>query len=466
MALWARGVFVVALLCCCVGIAGCSATETTTTTYLIDTGVTTTSDVPPTTTSTAEAVHLYRVEVDNKWGFIDDTGAVKIEPAFDAAYSGFSEGLAPVDPAGDDSLLFGYIDTSGAMVIEPRFPYADVFVEGLAVVGSQDQGEGGKWGAIDRTGALVVPMGYDLPPYFSEGLAAIRSGHDWNFIDTAGAVVLGPFNAAGSFSEDLAYVDWGDGRGYIDKSGRRVIELPAGLSGDDWPEKGFFEGLAVVRSQEGETTLYGYIDTSGELVIEPQFVRASAFSGGLAAAAVEIDGRVRSGLIDKTGAWVIEPRFDGISPFSEGLAVVVEVGSYAGVDDFETYGYIDKTGSVVIPMQYSEAGSFSGGIAAVLFRDARSGSPNYIDKTGRVIWPAGGPAASSANLAEPKVPGESYEKMIRELLTSRLAQEDGQEQVDGRNALRIVENRPAQDGDRSASIWSTPRPANRSSGGS
>lgn len=58
-----------------------------------------------------------------------------------------------------------------------------------------------------------------------------------------------------------------------------------------------------------------------------------------------------------------------------------------------------------------------------------------------------------ANLAEPKVPGDSYEEKIRELLTSGLAQEDGREQVDGREAVRIVEKRPAEDGDVNENVY-------------
>jgi len=58
-----------------------------------------------------------------------------------------------------------------------------------------------------------------------------------------------------------------------------------------------------------------------------------------------------------------------------------------------------------------------------------------------------------ANLTEPKVAGESYEEMIRELLTSGLAQEDGQEQVGGRDALRIVERRPVGDGAKSENVY-------------
>ena len=63
---------------------------------------------------------------------------------------------------------------------------------------------------------------------------------------------------------------------------------------------------------------YGYIDKSGKVVIEPQFDEERAFSEGLAQ--VEKDGKW--GFIDKSGKVVIEPQFDWVSDFSEGLAKV------------------------------------------------------------------------------------------------------------------------------------------------
>jgi hypothetical protein len=369
-----------ALLCGCIlVVAGCGST---------DTAATTVTSVAATTVTT-ETAPLYRVCVDGKWGYIDNTGTIKIEPRFDAAYD-FSEGLAPVDVAYDDSSGYGYIDTSGDVVIEQQFASADPFSDSLAAAGTVDQGDGGKWGSIDTSGTLVVPMQYFAPPVFSEGLAAVSAGVDqgWSFIDKTGATVLGPFRSAGNFSEGLAYVDWVDGRGFIDKNGDRVIELPEGLTCETWPEEGFSEGLAMVKSQEGEVVLYGFIDTSGDQVIEPRFYWAGAFSEGLAAAAIQVGGEVKWGYIDKSGGWVIEPQFYSVSPFSEGLAVVMRLENDGAGNDFETFGYIDKTGTVVIPMQYSEASFFSGGIAGVVFRDAPNGSPNYIDKTGKVIWQA------------------------------------------------------------------------------
>ena len=62
----------------------------------------------------------------------------------------------------------------------------------------------------------------------------------------------------------------------------------------------------------------GYIDSTGKIVIQPQFEGASNFSEGLDVVAT---GN-KEGFIDETGKLVIEPRFDTAREFSEGLAAV------------------------------------------------------------------------------------------------------------------------------------------------
>jgi hypothetical protein len=49
--------------------------------------------------------------------------------------------------------LAGYIDESGALVIEPRFNRADGFSEGLAAAGVGENGDVMRYGFIDKTGA-------------------------------------------------------------------------------------------------------------------------------------------------------------------------------------------------------------------------------------------------------------------------------------------------------------------------
>ena len=62
------------------------------------------------------------VKIDNKWGFIDKSGKVVIEPMYEAARS-FSNGYAPVRKAGK----WGFIDKSGKVVIDYQFQDAKDF---------------------------------------------------------------------------------------------------------------------------------------------------------------------------------------------------------------------------------------------------------------------------------------------------------------------------------------------------
>ena len=64
---------------------------------------------------------------------------------------------------------YGFIDKSGKVVIEPQFDDAEDFSEGLAQVGKD-----GKWGFIDKSGKVVIEPQYDYVGDFSEGLAKVR----------------------------------------------------------------------------------------------------------------------------------------------------------------------------------------------------------------------------------------------------------------------------------------------------
>ena len=92
--------------------------------------------------------------LDGKWGYIDKTGAVVIQPRF-ASADRFSEGLAFVTH-GIDNSTGGYIDKTGAYVIQPRYLYCWAFSGGLALIVVQDQA-GVTQGYIDKTGKKVGP---------------------------------------------------------------------------------------------------------------------------------------------------------------------------------------------------------------------------------------------------------------------------------------------------------------------
>src|SRR5947209_2663389 len=84
---------------------------------------------------------LYRVVVNDRWGFIDKGGKMVIPTQFDRAGS-FSEGLAEVRLG-----RWGYVDSSGKIVINPQFDRASAFNDGLAPVEF-----GGRYGYVDTAG--------------------------------------------------------------------------------------------------------------------------------------------------------------------------------------------------------------------------------------------------------------------------------------------------------------------------
>ncbi len=129
---------------------------------------------------------LFPVQVGGKYGYMDKTGRLVINPQFDGAWS-FSEGLAMVGSGGWGTRKYGYIDKTGKYVIAPQFDKALSFSGGLARVKI-----GGKWGYIDMTGKLVIAPQFDKALSFSGGLARVKIGGKWGYIDMTGKFVWEP----------------------------------------------------------------------------------------------------------------------------------------------------------------------------------------------------------------------------------------------------------------------------------
>ncbi|MUG96842.1 Hsp70 family protein [Scytonema sp. UIC 10036] len=223
---------------------------------------------------------LATVKVNDKWGYIDRTGKFVIPPQFDYARP-FFDGLARVEVNGK----YGYIDSTGNFAILPLFDYTDPwsfldFSEGRATVKVND-----KWGHIDRTGKFVIPPQFDDADSFSEGLAAVRMNGKYGYIDSTGKFVTQLiFDNVYSFSEELAAVGINGKYGYIDSTGKFVIQ-PVFDRIDVYPnrcngvtlsrglESSFSEGLGRVKMD----SKYGYIDSTGKIIISHQFDFASQF---------------------------------------------------------------------------------------------------------------------------------------------------------------------------------------------
>ena len=72
---------------------------------------------------------------------------------------------------------------------------------------------------------MVIEPKFDLTFHFSEDLAAVKMGDKWGFIDNTGKLViqLMAMQRVEDFRNGLAFVTTTDGKyGYIDKTGKYV----------------------------------------------------------------------------------------------------------------------------------------------------------------------------------------------------------------------------------------------------
>ena len=326
-----------------------------------------------------EVRELFPIVKEGKWGFIDRSGKVVITPQYDTR-TDFREGFAPVQFA---PKRWGFIDKTGKIVINPQFEYCGAFQNGYAVAKLPD-----KWVWVDKTGK-ILDLSVNSSFGWSEDLAIFTIGPKYGYINASGKIVINPqFKLSSDFREGLA-VAQADNQlyGYIDKKGTWVIQPQYDYAFN------FEDGIACVRTKvQGApdwTSLSGYIDRSGKFVIPPKFFDARPFSEGLAyarlpqipdeGAALPLPDNRGGGYIDKKGTFVIQPRpeLGQAYDFSEGLAQVQTHGGF---------GYVDKTGMIVIPPQFSSAERFLGGLAEVSLHADGNDLHGYIDKEGHYVW--------------------------------------------------------------------------------
>lgn len=246
-----------------------------------------------------------------KWGFINREGVFINKPEYDELKD-FCEGLAAVKKYGK----WGYIDKKGIEVIKPQFTMAGNFSEGLASVKIDKE-----WGYIDKSGKFAIEPQFGIVYDFSGGLARVREGQDidddWGYINKNGKFVIKPkFDSLYDFHDGLArFSIEGEGHGYVNRDGKIIIEELE--SADD-----FSGGWAFIRTKEKS----GFINTKGEFIFDASdySIDTAEISEGLA----PIGKKGKWGYVDMSGNIVIEPQFEDAKGFIEGAARVQTNGKW------------------------------------------------------------------------------------------------------------------------------------------
>lgn len=368
-----------------------------------------------------------------KWGFIDTKGKIIVQPQFDNIVTNFgypllnenvvaifevNDKLGAINPAGKiiipaqfdeiyqaNDILFvisndkvGIYDYKGNMVQPVEFEF-ETFNGFYSDEYWTDENwlpltKNGKVGAIDKRGNLIVPVEFDSVDIIGKSTFAVSKAGKYGIYGTNNLLIPLQFDYIADSLEGPTRVKKEGKWGYLkDFNSLMLVDYD---EADD-----FFEGLASVgnHQQQGESTLWGYINTIGEEVIPLHYQEIRAFNDGLAA--VKSDGKW--GVIDFQENQIVPFEYDAISSFKDGYAIVAmtnpdnadssivpdqisdDVIEYSlsddtddelYIDNFDSrdnakmkFGIIDQQGNIVLPLGYDNVTHVFEGVIGVKNND-------------------------------------------------------------------------------------------------
>lgn len=269
--------------------------------------------------------NLAAVRIGSLWGFVDaETADLLIEPSYAQVGIFTEEGIASFR---NDAGKWGFINQSGTVIIEPTYDFVKNFSDGLAAVRVQSQ-----WGYIDVNGEIVIPLTLNTANNFSEDLASIEDAEGWAIIDKDGSTVIRPrftVQYLGDFKDGLAPVQTNEGWGYLNAEG--ALEIPIMF------EEAF--SFSENRARVMLDNYFGFIDTTGEIVIPTQFEDAYDFNEDFAAVQI---GNSWYFIKQSNGSLLLTPSFAEVKSFNNGLSMVS-----IGNENDRRIGYINKEGEYV-----------------------------------------------------------------------------------------------------------------------
>ena len=224
----------------------------------------------------------------DKYGYLDKSGKMKIDFFYDVV-TGFSDDIAAVginDASADSSIVnWFYIDKNGNKLFDETFDSAIPFHEGKAAVQNDI-----KMHWIDKTGKKLFNAEFDECRSFHGGFATFRSGDKWGIIRADGKIILEPsYPFVGNFSENF---------------------FPFSLG----PES------------------YGYLDTTGNIKIQPKYKAVSAFKNGFS----YILQNAKLGILSKVGVETCYERFDSAPGYFGAMLGFIDTPLNSSVDNYKS----------------------------------------------------------------------------------------------------------------------------------
>lgn len=241
----------------------------------------------------------------NDYGYIDDSGNEMKLNGVVKAYDFKESGVAKVKTANG----YGLVDQDGEFVIEPKYDKLNELQNGL-ILARTEKG----YGYLRPNGNWHLKPQWNIAESFKNGKAVAANESGFGLIDKTGEWVLPPEYDIIWYANYDRWVVGKDGKfGAIDKENKWVVDIEL----DEL--QSFSDGLAPYRDNE----LWGYIDTSGRVQLEPRYFLVWAFRNNQARVAEPGVGLV---FIDPSGNRKLVGRFGEMHDFYEGLSAVQDLG--------------------------------------------------------------------------------------------------------------------------------------------
>ncbi|MES2725567.1 MAG: WG repeat-containing protein [Bacteroidota bacterium] len=351
------------------------------------------------------AQQLFPILLKNKWGYMNTEGKVIIQPKYDIALE-FNEGHAVVALSNQPCL----INVQEKRIIDTGlYEYISTFSEGLCAVRDFKK----HWCYINNTGKTILKLDsfvYEANPFYN-GLARVSKKVDditqkFGFDISNLSYRFAYINKNGAYVSDFKYrdaVNFNTNVARVRENGLTyLINTSCTKISEEFSEISDFSDSLAICIKEGK---FGYINTSGMVVILNQYDFATMFFNGFA----EISMNGKSCFINKLGEKQFEPVYEELRPFAEGFAgfkqgaklgfinakgqiqmnpYYDEVAYFANglcpVRKGSKWGAINAQGKLIIKLEYDFVGTFDDGIAEVVY----SGVSLYADTRGNLlpIW--------------------------------------------------------------------------------
>lgn len=258
-----------------------------------------------------------------------------------------------------NGVFWGTADGEGQQLTEYQYTYVGIIGEDAVRIITKEQDS--RIYQEDKKVLGKIPFAVTDAGVYSEELIAIKEGEIYNYYNSFGKKQFGGYSAAGTFKDGKAAVCNNGKWGLINNKGKeskdfKYDDIVLGMSGY------YINNDVIIASENGKYGIYdekfkkrsdfscdqigiptadkiyayregdkwGFVNSSGEVVIEPQYEGAKSFSNGLAA--VCVDGKW--GFIDEENQLVISCEFGDADYFNESGACMVKITDSSSEDGY------------------------------------------------------------------------------------------------------------------------------------